>query len=280
FSLWDHLKYEVYIGDDDERIPEFISSNHLRSERITNFLNVPTLIKKMIIFGFFICLDSFLLVLTILPFKFFFSLWKLRLFLGIDENRSKKALRLGVLNKIDLIQGSLIIKASVILHHITDASRMYHSVRGQDNIKLYVIFNVLEIADRLCCSFGQDILDSLFSPLTLGRRVNGSQPHFKPLSLFILTLDLFFFHIEFAHTLVLFYQLVSLNVAINSYDHSIMTLLISNQFVEIKGSLFKKFEKENLFQMSCAGEYIVKRFQLSLMLTMIALQNIIELSGS
>lgn len=56
-----------------------------------------------------------------------------------------------------------------------------------------------------------------------------------------------------AHTLVLFYQLVSLNVAINSYDHSLITLLISNQFVEIKGSVFKKFEKENLFQMSCAG---------------------------
>ncbi|KAI8456936.1 eukaryotic membrane protein family-domain-containing protein, partial [Phakopsora pachyrhizi] len=275
FSLWDHLKYKVYIGDDDERIPEFISSNHLRSERITNFLNVPTLIKKMIIFGFFICLDSFLLVLTILPIKFFFSLWKLRLFLGINENRSKKALRLGVLNKINLIQGSLIIKASVIFHHITNASRMYHSVRGQDYIKLYVIFNVLEIADRLCCSFGQDILDSLFSPLTLGRRVDGSLPHFKPLSLFILTLVF-----TVAHTLVLFYQLVSLNIAINSYDHSIMTLLISNQFVEIKGSVFKKFEKENLFQMSCAGEYIVKWFQLSLMLTMIALQNIIELSGS
>ncbi|CAH7689568.1 eukaryotic membrane protein family-domain-containing protein, partial [Phakopsora pachyrhizi] len=276
FSLWDHLKYEVYIGNDDEGIPEFISSNHLRSERITNFLNVPTLIKKMIIFGFFICLDSFLLVLTILPINLLsLSLHRLRLFLGIDENRSKKALWLGVLNKIDLIQGSLIIKASVILHHITNASRMYHSVRGQDNIKLYVIFNVLEIADRLCCSFGQDILDSLFSPLTLGRRVDGSQPHFKPLSLFILTLVF-----TVAHTLVLFYQLVSLNVAINSYDHSIMTLLISNQFVEIKGSVFKKFEKENLFQMSCAGEYIVKRFQLSLMLTMIALQNIIELSGS
>jgi hypothetical protein len=57
-----------------------------------------------------------------------------------------------------------------------------------------------------------------------------------------------------AHTLVLFYQLVSLNVAINSFDHSLITLLISNQFVEIKGAVFKKFEKENLFQMSCAGK--------------------------
>jgi hypothetical protein len=59
------------------------------------------------------------------------------------------------------------------------------------------------------------------------------------------------------HTLVLFYSLVSLNVAINSYDNALLTLLLSNQFVEIKGAVFKKFEKENLFQMSCAGECIL-----------------------
>ena len=31
----------------------------------------------------------------------------------------------------------------------------YHSVRGQAVIKLYVVFNVLEIFDKLCASFGQ-----------------------------------------------------------------------------------------------------------------------------
>ena len=30
-------------------------------------------------------------------------------------------------------------------------------------------------------------------------------------------------------------MLVSLNVAINSYDYTLLSLLISNQFVEIKG---------------------------------------------
>lgn len=49
------------------------------------------------------------------------------------------------------------------------------------------------------------------------------------------------------------YQMISLNVAINSYDHALLTLLVSNQFVEIKGSVFKKFEKDNLFQITCAG---------------------------
>lgn len=56
-----------------------------------------------------------------------------------------------------------------------------------------------------------------------------------------------------AHTLVLFYQLVTLNVVFNSYSNALLTLLLSNQFVEIKGSVFKKFEKENLFQLTCAG---------------------------
>ena len=60
-----------------------------------------------------------------------------------------------------------------------------------------------------------------------------------------------------AHTLVLEYQLISLNVAINSYDHALLTLLVSNQFVEIKGSVFKKFEKDNLFQITCAGEPLI-----------------------
>lgn len=50
------------------------------------------------------------------------------------------------------------------------------------------------------------------------------------------------------------YQMISLNVAVNSFDHALLTLLVSNQFVEIKGSVFKKFEKDNLFQITCAGE--------------------------
>ena len=56
-----------------------------------------------------------------------------------------------------------------------------------------------------------------------------------------------------AHGLVMVYQLISLNVAINSFDHALLTLLVSNQFVEIKGSVFKKFEKDSLFQITCAG---------------------------
>ena len=52
---------------------------------------------------------------------------------------------------------------------------------------------------------------------------------------------------------------------------------MSNQFVEIKSTVFKKFEKENLFQLTCAD--VVERFQLWLMLIIIASRNIIETGG-
>lgn len=52
---------------------------------------------------------------------------------------------------------------------------------------------------------------------------------------------------------------------------------MSNQFVEIKSTVFKKFEKENLFQLTCAD--VVERFQLWLMLMIIASRNIIETGG-
>ena len=53
---------------------------------------------------------------------------------------------------------------------------------------------------------------------------------------------------------MLFFQVVTLNVAVNSHSNALLTLLISNQFVELKGSVFKKFEKENLFQIACNGQ--------------------------
>jgi hypothetical protein len=109
---------------------------------------------------------------------------------------------------------------------------------------------------------------------------------------------------------MLFFQVVTLNVAVNSYSNALLSLLMSNQFVEIKGTVFKKFEKENLFQMACAGipplspslhpiplsssnipsplllrerglmVDIVERFHLSLLLTLILVRNLIEHTNS
>ncbi|KAK2115534.1 Transmembrane anterior posterior transformation protein 1 [Saguinus oedipus] len=113
--------------------------------------------------------------------------------------------------------------------HYVDYSMMYHLIRGQSVIKLYIIYNMLEVrtsltlhwpdqgthvADRLFSSFGQDILDALYWTAT--------EPKER----------------KRAH--------------IGVIPHFFMAVLY---FVEIKGSVFKKFEKNNLFQMSNSGMY-------------------------
>ena len=55
------------------------------------------------------------------------------------------------------------------------------------------------------------------------------------------------------HASVVLGQLVTLNVAIHSSNNALLTLLMSNQFVELKGAVFKKMDKEHLFQTTCGG---------------------------
>lgn len=60
----------------------------------------------------------------------------------------------------DLLKIVIIAVASFIMQFV-DTSMLYHLVRGQGVIKLYIFYNMLEVADRLFSSFGQDILDAL-----------------------------------------------------------------------------------------------------------------------
>ncbi|KAG0035228.1 hypothetical protein BGZ81_011272 [Podila clonocystis] len=266
-SLWDYLKEELTAAD-------FETTQELKRERVANFLSVPIAFEKMLVFGYFVCLDSFLYNFTILPARFVLATIALfrYIFSRTWFSKSSERIRLKSSQKCDLIKVTLVVVACTILQSV-DASRTYHFIRGQNAMKLYAIFNCLEIFDRLCCSFGQDILDSLFSKSTLGSNPSTTSRHARPLTFVVLAVLYIL-----AHTMVLFFQMVTLNVAVNSYSNALLTLLISNQFVEIKGSVFKKFEKENLFQLSCSD--IVERFQLSVFVTIITIRNLVELSAA
>jgi hypothetical protein len=124
----------------------------------------------------------------------------------------------------------------------------------------------------LLSALGQDVLECLFSKESLERKPNGRSKVLRPFWLFILALLY-----TVLHSIALFYQVITLNVAVNSYSNALLTLLMSNQFVEIKSSVFKRIEKENLFQLTCAD--VVERFQIWLMLMIIASRNIVETSG-
>jgi hypothetical protein len=186
------------------------------------------------------------------------------------HHRRKKSMPSALLpdDKADILTGLLMVATCWALMYF-DASRMYHWIRGQAAIKLYVIYNVLEVLDRLLAAIGQDVLECLFSREALERRPDGRSKILRPFGLFLAALVY-----TVAHATSLFSQVMTLNVAVNSYSNALMTLLLSNQFVEIKSTVFRKFEKENLFQLTCAD--VVERFQLWLMLTIIASRNIVE----
>lgn len=57
-------------------------------------------------------------------------------------------------NTCDILKVVIIFAASWFMQFI-DTSVMYHQVRGQSVIKLYIFYNMLEVADKLFSSFGQ-----------------------------------------------------------------------------------------------------------------------------
>lgn len=62
----------------------------------------------------------------------------------------------------DIISGSIVMAVCLSINFL-DVSNLYHSIRSQSTLKLYVIFNVLEVLDKLFSSFGLDLLDTFFA---------------------------------------------------------------------------------------------------------------------
>jgi len=250
-----------------------------KREQVYNFVHVPIELEKLIIFGFFVCFDSFLYLFTFLPIRIIISICKL-----FARCFSKKY-KLSTTQIFDLFRGFIWAICFIFLHFV-DSSMLYHYIRGQAVIKLYVIYNVLEVLDKLCCSFGQDIFDSLFwmsvslndssssSSSSSTTTTTKNEKNSRILAPFTHTLVALLY--VGIHSLVLFSQVITLNVAINSYNNALLTLMMSNQFVELKGSVFKRFESDNLFQISCSD--IVERFQVFIFLMIIFFQNLSDLN--
>ena len=71
------------------------------------------------------------------------------------------------------------------------------------------------------------------------------------------------------HSLLLYAHLTTLDVVVTSADSSIVALLVSNNFSEIKSAVFKKNSVDNLFDVACSD--VCERFKLLLFLMLLAL---------
>jgi len=76
----------------------------------------------------------------------------------------------------DLLKLVIFVIVCFVLFQFFDGSQLYHDIRGQNMMKLYVIYNMLEVLDRLCYSFGVDILESLFVRATESQQSGRGDP--------------------------------------------------------------------------------------------------------
>ncbi|ETO13680.1 DUF747 family protein, partial [Reticulomyxa filosa] len=79
------------------------------------------------------------------------------------------------------------------------------------------------------------------------------------------------------HSTLLYVVFICFNVMLNSPLHTIITLLVSNNFTELKTFVFKRYHMESLFQVLCAD--ICERFELVFFALLIAVQNVCFLGG-
>uniref|UniRef100_A0A8B9F3C3 Transmembrane anterior posterior transformation 1 n=1 Tax=Amazona collaria TaxID=241587 RepID=A0A8B9F3C3_9PSIT len=236
-----------------------------RRERVYTCMRIPKELEKLMFFGIFLCLDAFLYVFTLLPLRVFLAMFRFITLpcYGLSDRRLLQPAQV-----CDVLKGVILVICYFMMHYV-DYSMMYHLIRGQSVIKLYIIYNMLEVADRLFSSFGQDILDALYwtatEPKERKRAHIGVIPHFFMAVLYV-----------FLHAILIMVQATTLNVAFNSHNKSLLTIMMSNNFVEIKGSVFKKFEKNNLFQMSNSD--IKERFTNYVLLLIVCLRNMEQFS--
>jgi len=160
-----------YLMEEDE---ELYSE---KQRRVSTFMKTPRELEKLMLFGFFVCLDAFLFVFTFLPLRVLIALVTCPLRVLCCSRRW-----LDPAQKCDLMRASILILCTLGMNYV-DTSALYHIVRGQSVIKLYVIYNMLEIFDRLLASIGQDTLDALYWMASESRRKKREQ--FETLFYFI-----------------------------------------------------------------------------------------------
>ncbi|XP_075786802.1 transmembrane anterior posterior transformation protein 1 homolog isoform X3 [Pelodiscus sinensis] len=122
-----------------------------RRERVYTCMRIPRELEKLMFFGIFLCLDAFLYVFTLLPLRVFLALFQFITlpFYGLRSPRSLEISDRRLLQPAqvcDIFKGVILIICYFMMHYV-DYSMMYHLIRGQSVIKLYIIYNMLEFVE-------------------------------------------------------------------------------------------------------------------------------------
>lgn len=148
-------------------------------------------------------------------------------------------------------------------------------IRGQGTIKLYVVYNVLEIFDKLCQSFGGDVLQTLFN--SAEGFANSSPENMRYWLWRFISDEALAVASSIVHSFILLAQAITLSTCIVAHNNALFALLVSNNFAEIKSNVFKRFSKDNVHSLVYYDS--VERFHISAFVLFVLAQNILEAEG-
>lgn len=158
-----------------------------RRQKIYSFMRIPRDLERFMVYGIMQCADSFLYIHTFLPVRFLLAVWALlsRTVVRIFRLRGSGQRLLSPAEICDLLKGAIWIAVTLIML-LVDTNRVYHIIKSQSIIKLYIFYNMLEVGDRLLSAFGQDTIDALFWTATEPK--HSKREHFGVLTHILFTL--------------------------------------------------------------------------------------------
>lgn len=196
------------------------------------FLEAPLEFEKTCLLGFLLCLDI--------------------------------ALDVGIITRIHPAMTCAFLSAVYFLINVLDIARLYHLIRGFTvplALNLFVIFHVGFILEKICATFGADLYPR-FTLQDLKRKnriINAIGQTFICI-LYVLI-----------HSVVIALLIVTFLAALHSRDASFAAIIVSSNFLELKGSFMKKFNTSNALQISCSD--IAERFHLFMYCILILLES-------
>ncbi|TKY73563.1 POLLEN DEFECTIVE IN GUIDANCE 1 [Spatholobus suberectus] len=241
--------------------------NEKERERVYDTIfRLPWRCELLIDVGFFVCFDSFLSLLTVMPARIMMTIWRLL--------KTRQFKRLSTVEVSDF-GCFLIMSCGVVLLQRTDISLIYHMIRGQGTIKLYVVYNVLEIFDKLCQSFNGDVLQTLFLS---AEGLANCPPESMRFWIWRFIYDQALAVVaSIVHSFILLAQAITLSTCIVAHNNALFALLVSNNFAEIKSNVFKRYSKDNVHSLVYFDS--VERFHISAFILFVLAQNILEAEG-
>lgn len=194
--------------------------------RLREYLKLPLIIEYVINHGILVCLSALLYELTLMP---------LSGVKGVVKWTKKRSMT--SVEKSDLVRTLILFVAVWLFNASIDFSAVYHYVRAQSLLKLYFIFNMLEILERLVRSWGNDLVDGLVLA-SMGSRKPSWMMSVSMHWIVVLVYSLL-------HAYMHFWRVMIISVAILTND--IMIVLVTNNFNELKGTVFKKAEARSVY---------------------------------